>query len=572
MKKITIILALVLMPLATISLYAFFTGFGSAGAVKQTVDEAVKQGKISEAGLEPSQASEENPPVEPGKPAVANGYGFCAISWNPVTGADSYKLFYSTFSGLAKANGRSISGVTSPYMLAGLTNGVTYYFGVVAVNTSGDSALSPVSTGVPTAMAAPAPPTGVAFTAGDGQALIRWSNSTGATSYNLYWSNSPISTTTTATKITNVTSTYTLTGLSNSSLYYTAVTAVNTYGESALSADVSGTPVGAIVGETWYRAYNGGWGPTINGSGGLAALCKNIVVYNNKVYLIAGSDGGTSANNYATMGQSCVWSSSSCFSWSMETSTAAFGGRYANASVVFNSKIWTTGGRTLGSDPTSRKNDVYSSVNGSSWMLVKADDSNGYQKRSHHGAVVFNNYIYVLGGIGTDSCARNDVWRSSDGVTWTQIRSSSTPGGFNPRAGFGCVVYNSGSGEKIWVIAGSSGSTLNYNDVWNSSDGVTWAQVVSNPSFSKRSQPGVVVHNSKLWLIGGATNDYYTFYNDAWNSTDGITWTRVTSGADFSERAGHGCISFNNKIWILGGEDYNYTDLDSKLKDTWYTP
>ena len=86
-------------------------------------------------------------------------------------------------------------------------------------------------------------PTGVSAIAGDNQSTISWTASTGATSYNIYWSTTTGVTTTTGTKITGATSPYTHNGLTNGTTYYYIVTAVSLGGESAVSSQTSAMPV-----------------------------------------------------------------------------------------------------------------------------------------------------------------------------------------------------------------------------------------------------------------------------------------------------------------------------------------
>src|ERR1700721_4075590 len=68
----------------------------------------------------------------------------------------------------------------------GLTNGMTYYYVVSALNAAGESANSSQANATPTAPATPpAAPTGLQAVAGNAQVSLTWSASTGATSYNV---------------------------------------------------------------------------------------------------------------------------------------------------------------------------------------------------------------------------------------------------------------------------------------------------------------------------------------------------------------------------------------------------
>jgi hypothetical protein len=97
------------------------------------------------------------------------------------------------------------------------------------------------SAGNPNVPSAPASLTAVP---GNGQNVITWSAVTGAISYNLYWSTTPIAPDKTAADIVilNVTSPYTHTGLTNGQTYYYMVTAADSYGESTGSIQVAATP------------------------------------------------------------------------------------------------------------------------------------------------------------------------------------------------------------------------------------------------------------------------------------------------------------------------------------------
>lgn len=75
--------------------------------------------------------------------ATSAGAGQVNLSWNSVAGATSYRLYRTAQSGYEPAT-PSVSGITgTSYNDAGLNDGTTYYYQVVAVNGSGPSGFSP---------------------------------------------------------------------------------------------------------------------------------------------------------------------------------------------------------------------------------------------------------------------------------------------------------------------------------------------------------------------------------------------------------------------------------------------
>ena len=247
--------------------------------------------------------------------------------------------------------------------------------------------------------------------------------------------------------------------------------------------------------------------------------------------------------------------------------TDHFAAREAHSSVILGGAIYVIGGSKYGGR-TERFNDVWKSTNGGATWTNETQSTATNQKfpaRYGHSSVVMNGAIYVIGGNdGTNTL--NDVWKSTDGKTWTnETQSTATNQKFTPRFEHSSVVM---SGE-IYVIGGQSavtGSTNYLNDVWKSTDGATWTQVISNTAttptttnqFSQRAIHSSVSISSGphqgIYVIGGI--DASTgFLDDVWKSTDGgQTWIKTTSNMKkFNPRVGHTSFVIGDTIYIIGG-------------------
>lgn len=241
--------------------------------------------------------------------------------------------------------------------------------------------------------------------------------------------------------------------------------------------------------------------------------------------------------------------------WTASTSSASFGPRTAHTSVVFNNKMWVIGGIQIsGGTVNNIYNDVWYSTDGANWTQATANA--GFTPRYFHSSVVFNNAMWVIGG-GFGGSYGSDVWSSTDGVTWNPVTLTAA---FGPREGHACVVYNG----KIWLIGGYNNSYL--NDVWYSTDGAHWTLATASAAFSARYAHSCLVYNSKMWVIAGGSS---VLYHDAWYSTDGVNWTAATTMAPFAGRAVQSGVVFNNAMWISGG----VTNLSTFASgnDSWYS-
>lgn len=247
--------------------------------------------------------------------------------------------------------------------------------------------------------------------------------------------------------------------------------------------------------------------------------------------------------------------------YSIVTDAAEFEERVSHTSVVFKNQIWVIAGATTKQDGSGNlENDVWSSSNGVTWTKVN-DDSQTFSPRAGHASVVFQNKLWVIGG--NDGNKLNDVWSSEDGIIWTEVNSSAE---FPIRQNHSIVEFD----NKLWIFGGEEVSAFGpYGDIWNSSDGITWNQV-ENSNIPARSLNEAVVFNDKIWIIAGFDNDYSS--NEVWNSSDGIVWNKVESTNVFNSRHFNTTVVFDEAIWVVGGINLTNNGLSTtvtRYNDIW---
>ncbi|MBV8515437.1 MAG: hypothetical protein JO260_09065 [Acidobacteria bacterium] len=182
-------------------------------------------------------------PAAPTGVTATAGNAQVAIAWTASSGATSYHVKRSTAS--AGPFTQISAPTTTNFTDATVTNGTTYFYVVSALNSAGESANSTAASAKPTAPTQPQPqvppvPASLVAAAGNAQIALTWSISSGATSYHVKRS------ITTGGPYTQVfaptTNTFTDTSLTNGTQYFYVVSALNSSGESANSAEATGTP------------------------------------------------------------------------------------------------------------------------------------------------------------------------------------------------------------------------------------------------------------------------------------------------------------------------------------------
>jgi fibronectin type 3 domain-containing protein len=205
--------------------------------VVSAVNSAGESANSSEASAKPTAPTQA--PAAPSGLAATAADTQVSLTWSASATATGYNLKRAT------ATGGPYTKISSPiatnFIDTGLTNGTTYYYVVSAINSAGESANSAQASATPVRPTLPpAAPAGLVATAGNAQVSLSWTASSGATSYHLKRSTAaggpyPQVSAPTAASFTD-------TGLTNGTTYFYVVSALDSVGESADSAQVSATP------------------------------------------------------------------------------------------------------------------------------------------------------------------------------------------------------------------------------------------------------------------------------------------------------------------------------------------
>ena len=228
------------------------------------------------------------------------------------------------------------------------------------------------------------------------------------------------------------------------------------------------------------------------------------VLYKNKMWIIGGD---------ANQGKyiSDIWNSSDGKNWNLINSEPPWSPRVLHHTFVFNGRIFVIGGQTLPQFASSEEkffNDIWSSDDGIHWK--KESDSSNFSPRGMIGGnAVFKGNVWILGG-GTYNTPKspkrnffNDVWNSKNGIDWNLVVNTSP---WEPRQYHDITVWD----NKLWIIGGVNKKFKNLNDVWFSENGLNWIELPNTP-WKERHASSIFVFKNSLWVVTGNNME-----NDVW--------------------------------------------------------
>ncbi len=231
--------------------------------------------------------------------------------------------------------------------------------------------------------------------------------------------------------------------------------------------------------------------------------------------------------------------------WTQETAAAGWPARRLFDVVHFNNELWVLGGNTSAAAPAVPSNDIWRSSDGVTWTSVTTTGPM-WTARQQHVAVVYNSLMWVMGG--NDGANKNDVWSSPDGINWTQVTAAANWSG---RTAAQVLVHN----NAMFLMGGSVSG--NVADVWTSTNGSTWTLVTAAANWTARRAFRAEVFNNQMWVMGGILLGNI-LGNDVWYSTDGQTWTQATASALWTARHGFTLSVLDGRLWVMGGTDGTY--------------
>ncbi len=350
-------------------------------------------------------------------------------------------------------------------------------------------------------------------------------------------------------------------------------------------------------GEHWTLAATRQWFP--------ARSDHSMVEFKNQLFVVGGRGRLVGWESTETAFND-VWSTADGVTWTSATLSAEFSPRYGHGCAVLGDTMWVFGGLLEDGTPSG---EAWNSADGIHWTRVVPDPpflprpgftcvvldgvlwvigggddglwhtTDGinwslkpYQHpgaRMGHATFEHEGKIWLVGGRGWDHVARNDIWWSIDGASWTRVAQHAA---FPPFT-FGRVLKHQ---EKLWLLSDGG--------LWNSTDATSWSLVSAGAILDQSKWP--FVHDGELWIFDQSalthspdgvawtqaqippleTNKYYGAASHGekivitgnakrgWYSDDATTWTQMSYQA-IDDRAEPEPVVFDGRVWMIGGVD-----------------
>ena len=428
------------------------------------------------------------------------------ITWNSVSGATQYKVYWSTSPGVSKSSNSLTPTTTTDYGHTGVVAGNTYYYRVTAVNGSGESGLSSEVSAYVTPPI-PSTPTGVSavYQASNSRNYITWNSVSGATQYKVYWSTSPGVSKSSNSLTPTTTTDYGHTGVVAGNTYYYRVTAVNGSGESGLSSEVSAyvtppipsTPTGVSA---VYQASNSRNYITWNSVSG----ATQYKVYWSTIPGVSKSSNSLTPTTTTDYGHTGVVAGNTYYYRVTAVNGSGESGLSSEVSAYVTPPIPSTptGVSAVYQASNSRNYITWNSVSGATQYKVYWSTSPGVSKSSnsltpttttdygHTGVVAGNTYYYRVTAVN----GSGESGLSSEVSAYVTPPIPSTPTGVS-------AVYQA-SNSRNYITWNSVSGATQYKVYWSTSPGVSKSSNSLTPTTTTDyGHTGVVAGNTYYYRV-----------------------------------------------------------------------
>lgn len=283
-------------------------------------------------------------------------------------------------------------------------------------------------------------------------------------------------------------------------------------------------------------------------------------VYNGYVYVVGGWD--TAGTRLADVQYARINANGTLGAWTATTSFPT--ARSSQVTIIYNGYMYITGGNGLSgrlSDVQYAKIDTAKDVDVSAWTTTTAFGALGQQAKNRiltrmgHSSVVYNGYIYLIGGANSGPTVANIDYAplNADGTVGAWVLTTPLPAA---RAGQTSLAYNG----YIYAFggqdtAGAITATSYYAPL--NADGTvgTWTTTTVLPVAS--SEVGIATHNGYVYLTGGttATGVFTNQVRYAPINANGTIGTWVSSTGLPANRGIHASMTSNGFLYVIGGYD-----------------
>ncbi|AWX44367.1 hypothetical protein HME9304_01367 [Flagellimonas maritima] len=177
-----------------------------------------------------------------------------------------------------------------------------------------------------------------------------------------------------------------------------------------------------------------------------------------------------------------------------------------------------------------------------------------YGSRKATGVVVFDDKIWVIGGIDEFDNSLDDIWSSADGENW--VLEGNLP--FGNIFGHELIAFNG----KLWIYGGIFDG-FQSRKIFSSVDGINWVEETETTPFIQYQNSKFIVLENEIFRIAGYSGeiDDLSVERNVYSSIDGLNWDLVSENHGFETKYGFQVETLNGRIF--GMEPNPDTDINS---------